>query len=104
MRELTKKKAIWKQQASDRGAETSSEDDGDDDESNEEEGDTKAADVNWGDLEDEGLLSTQGPFPFHAGGSESTGTVEPGLPLGPAGARGSTALWGANGGSVDGRK
>ena len=52
-RELAKKKAIQKQQAQDRGEETGSEDDDDDDESDE-----GAAGVDWGDLEDEGSLST----------------------------------------------
>ena len=88
-RELAKKKAIQKQQARDRGEETGSEDDDDDDESDE-----AAAGMDWGDLENEDLLSTQGPFPFHAEGSESTRTVEPGLPLGPVGAGGSTATLG----------
>ena len=45
--------------------------------------------MDWGDLVDEDSLPTQGPFPFHAEGSESVGTVEPGLPLGPVGAGGS---------------
>jgi len=88
-RELTKKKAIRKQQARVRGEETGSEDDDDDGES-----DKAAAGVDWGDLEDEDSLSTQGPFPFHTGGSESTGTVEPGLPLGLVGAGGSTVTLG----------
>ena len=52
-RELTKKKAIWKQQARDRGEEIGSKDDDDDDESDE-----AAAGVDWGDLEDEDSLST----------------------------------------------
>ena len=56
-RELAKKKAIRKQQARDRGEETSGEDDDDDDESDKEEGDTEAAGVNWGDLENEDSLS-----------------------------------------------
>ena len=51
-RELTKKKAIQKQQARYRGEETSSEDD-DDNESDEE-----ATNVDWGDLVDEDLLPT----------------------------------------------
>ena len=68
-REL-KKELIRKQQARDRGEEVSSDDD-DDDESDEEEGDTEAAGVNWGDLEDEDSLPTQGPFPFHVGGEAS---------------------------------
>jgi hypothetical protein len=88
-RELAKKKAIRKQQARDRGEETSSEDDDDDDESDEE-----AVGVDWGDLVNEDLLPTQGPFPFHAEGSESVGTVEPGLPLGPVGAGGSVVTVG----------
>jgi len=52
-RELTKKKAIRKQQARDRGEETSSEDDDDDDKS-----DKEAAGVDWGDLVDEDSLPT----------------------------------------------
>ena len=93
-RELVKKKAIWKQQARDRGEETSSEDDDDDDEFDEEEGNTEVAGVNWGDLVGEDSLPTQGPFLFHVGGSDSTGMVEPGLPLGSAGARGSAVTHG----------
>ena len=85
MRELVKKKAIQKQQAQDRGEETSSEDDDDDDKSDEE-----AAGMDWGDLVDEDSLPMQGPFSFHVKGGESTGMVEPGLPLGPVGAGGST--------------
>ena len=50
---LAKKKAIWKQQARDRGEETSSEDDDDDNESNEE-----AAGMDWGDLVNEDSLPT----------------------------------------------
>ena len=50
--------------------------------------------MDWGDLEDEDLLSTQGPFLFHVGGSESARTVEPGLPLGPVGASGSVVTLG----------
>ena len=50
--------------------------------------------MDWGDLVDEDSLPTQGPFPFHAEGSESAGTVEPGLPLGPVGAGGSTVTVG----------
>ena len=84
MRELKKKKAIRKQQARDRGEETGSEDDDDDDDSDE-----AAIGMDLGDLGDEDSLSTQGPFPFHTEGSESTRMVEPGLPLGPMGAGGS---------------
>ena len=83
MRELTKKKAIQKEQARDRGEETRSEDDDDDDEFGEE-----AVGVDWGDLVDEDSLPMQGPFPFHVEGSESARTVEPGLPLEPVGAGG----------------
>ena len=72
-RELTKKNAIRKQQARDQGEETSSGNDDDDDKSDEE-----AAGMDWGDLVDEESLPTQGPFPFHAEGSESVGMVEPG--------------------------
>ena len=88
--ELTKK-VIRKQQAQDQGEETSSEDDDDDDKSDEE-----AAGVDWGDLVNEDSLPTQGPFPFHAEGSESMGAVEPGPPLGPMGAGGSAATVGVS--------
>ena len=50
--------------------------------------------MDWGDLVDEDSLPPQGPFPFHAEGSESAGTVEPGLPLGPGGAGGSAVTVG----------
>ena len=53
MRELVKNKAIWKQQARDRGEETSSEDDDDDDESDEE-----PSNMDWVDLVDEDSLPT----------------------------------------------
>jgi len=71
-RELQKKKRLQKQQARDRGEETDSDDD-----------DEVAADVDWDVLEDEDTLtgahpSMQGPFPFHAEGSESVRSVEVG--------------------------
>jgi hypothetical protein len=53
MRELAKKKVIWKQQARDQGEETNSEDNDDEDESDE-----VATSMDWGDLEDEDSLST----------------------------------------------
>ena len=64
-RELRKKKLLRKQQARDRGEETSSDD-------NDDEFDEAATSVDWGVLEGEDSLSgtqmsTQGPFPFHAG-------------------------------------
>ena len=52
-RELTKKKAIWKQQARDRGEETSSDDDDDDDDDDDE----TSAGVDWGDMVNEDSLS-----------------------------------------------
>ena len=79
-RELAKKKVIRKQQARDQGEETSSDDD---------DGNETAASVDWGDLVNEDSLSMLGPLPFHVEGSVSVGTVEPDLPLGPAGAEGS---------------
>ena len=65
MRELRKKKLFRKQQARDQGEEIGSDDD--DDEFNE-----GATGVDWGVLEGEDSLtgahlSTQGPFPLHAG-------------------------------------
>ena len=80
-RELTKKRAIRKQQARDRGEKTNSDDDDDDDKFDE-----AAPDMDWGDLEDEDSLSMQGPFLFHVEGSESARTVESGLPMGQVGA------------------
>ena len=57
---------LQKQQAQERGEETGSDD------NNEEEFDEVVADVEWDVLEGEDTLtgthlSTQGPFPFHAG-------------------------------------
>ena len=68
-KELKRKKMLQKQQARERGEETDSDDDDDD----EEEFDKVVADIEWGVLEGEDTLigtpsSTQGPFPFHAGG------------------------------------
>ena len=73
MRELRKKKLLWKQQARDRGEETGSDDDDDDE---------VAANVDWDVLEDEDTLtdahrSMHGTFPFHAEGSESVRSTEP---------------------------
>jgi len=42
----------------------------------------------------EDSLSVQGTLPFHVEGSQSVGTVEPGLPLGPAEAGGSVVTHG----------
>ena len=83
-RELKKKKMLQKQQARDQGEETSSDDDDDDEE---EELDEVVADVDWDVLEGEDSLtgtqlSTQGPFPFHAGGSESVRLAEMGQIIG----------------------
>jgi len=96
-RELKKKEMIRKQQARDRGEETGSDDDDDDDD--DDEFDEVAAAVDWGVLEDEDSLSgtqlsTQGPFPFHVGGSESMRLAELGPSLGPVGAGGSAATLG----------
>ena len=73
-REQMKKVKQLKQEARDRGEDVSSEDDDDDD-------DDEVAVVDWGILEDEDTLisvhpSVQGPFPFHAEGSESVRSVE----------------------------
>ena len=72
-REL-RKKLLRKQQARDRGEETGSDDDDDNDD------DEVAVDMDWDVLEDEDTLANahrpmQGPFPFHAEGSESSGPV-----------------------------
>ena len=91
-RELKKKEMIRKQQARDRGEETSSDDDDDDDD--DDEFDEAAAGMDWGVLEGEDSQFTQGPFPFHAGGSESVRPAKPGLSLGPVGAGGSAATLG----------
>ena len=73
-RELRKKKLLRKRQARDRGEETGSDDDNDDE---------VAADRDWDVLEDEDMLidahrPMQGPFQFHAEGSESVRSVEVG--------------------------
>ena len=65
-----------KQEARDRGEDMSSDDDDDDDDDDDE----VTVDVDWGALEDEDVLtsahpSMQGPFPFHAEGSESVRSV-----------------------------
>ena len=75
-----KKAKRLKQEARDRGEDVSSEDDDDDDDDDDDE---VAVDVDWGVLEDEDTLtsghpSVQGPFPFHAEGSESVRSVEAG--------------------------
>ena len=91
MRELETKKMLRRQQAWERGEEIDC-----DDEDDEEEFDEVVADVEWDVLEGEDSLtgtqlSTQGPFPFHVGGSESIRPTEPGPSLGPVGAGGSAA-------------
>ena len=70
-REQKKKEMRRKQEARDRGEDVSSDDDDDDDDDDSE----VAVGVDWDILEDEGMLtdahpSTQGPFAFHAEGSE----------------------------------
>ena len=94
-RELKKKKMLRKLQAWDRGEETGNDDDDDDDDDDE-----VVADVDWDVLEGEDSLigtqlSTQGPFPFDVGGSESVRPAEAGqtigLSSGPVRAGGSTA-------------
>ena len=78
-REQMKKAKRLKQEARDRGEDVSSEDDDNDDDDDDE----VAIDVDWGVLEDEDTLtsghpSVQGPFQFHAEGSESVRLVEAG--------------------------
>ena len=68
-----------KQEARYRGEDVSSDDDDDDDDDDDE----VAIDVDWGVLKDEDVLtsahpSVQGPFLFHAEGSESVRSVEAG--------------------------
>ena len=72
---------IQKQQARDRGEETDSDDDDNDDD---DEFDEVAVDVDWDVLEGEDSQFTQGPFPFHAGGSESVRPAEMGQTIGPS--------------------
>ena len=53
----------------------------DDDDDDDDDDDEVVVDVDWGVLEDEDTLisahlSVQGPFPFHAEGSESVRSVE----------------------------
>ena len=80
-KEEMKKAKRLKQEARDRGEDVSSDDDGDDDD---DDGDDEVAvDVDWGVLEDEETLTSghppvQGPFAFHAEGSESMRSVEAG--------------------------
>ena len=85
---------LRKQQAWELREETGSDDD------DNEEFDKVVANVDWDVLEAEDSLtgtqlSTQGPFPFHAGGSESVRPAEAGQTIGPSsgpvGAGGSTA-------------
>ena len=71
-----KKAKQLKQEARDRGEDVSSDDDDNDDDDDDE----VAADVDWGVLEGEHTLtsthpSMQGPFPFHAEGSELVRSV-----------------------------
>ena len=90
-KESERKKKQQKQQAQERGEEADSEEDDDE----------VVADVEWDDLEGEDTLtgthsSMQGPFPFHAGGSESVRPAEMvqtiGPSSGPVGADGSAAV------------
>ena len=69
-REQKKKERQLKQEARDQGEDVSGDDDDDDDDDGE-----VAADVDWGVLEDEDMLTSanpplQGPFVFHTEGSE----------------------------------
>jgi len=78
--ELRKKKLLWKQQACDRREEIGSDDDDDNE---------VATDVDWDVLEDEDMLTDahrpmQGPFPFHAEGSESVRSAEVGQTSSPS--------------------
>lgn len=102
MKELKRKKMLQKKQAWERGEGTDSDDDDDDDDK---EYDEVVADVEWDVLEGEDLLigthlSSQGPFLFYAGESESVRTAEMGqtigLSLGLVGAGGSTAMLGVS--------
>ena len=82
-KELKRKKMLQKQQAREQGEETDSDDDDD------EEFDKVVADVEWDVLEGEDSLtgthsSMQGPFPFHAEGSESVRPAEMGQIVGPS--------------------
>ena len=91
MKELKRKKMLQKQQARECGEEIDSDDD------DEEEFDEVVADVEWDVLEGEDTLtgthlSTQGPFSFHARGSESVRPAETGQTIGP-----SSGLVGAGG-------
>ena len=77
-REQMKERRL-KQEARYRGEDVSSDDDDDDDDDDDE----VAVDMDWGILEDKDTLtsahpSMQGPFPFHAEGSESVRSVEAG--------------------------
>jgi len=72
-----KKERRLKQEARDQGEDVSSDDDDDDDDDDDE----VAIDVDWDVLEDEDMLtsahpSMQGPFLFHAEGSESVRSAE----------------------------
>ena len=80
-KEEMKKAKRLKQEARDWGEDVSSEDDDDDDD--DDGNDEVAVDVDWGVLEDEETLTSghppvQGPFAFHAEGSESMRSVEAG--------------------------
>ena len=66
-KEFKRKKMLQKQQAREQGEET----DSDDDDNDNEEYDEVVADIEWGNLGSEDVLtgtrsSLQGPFPFHA--------------------------------------
>ena len=95
---------LQKQHAWDRGEEASSDNDDDDNDDDEESGEVPA-DVDWDVLEGKDSLtdtqlSTQGPFPFHMGGSESVGPAEASQTIGPSsgpvGAGGSAATPGVS--------
>jgi len=90
-REQKKEEKQWKQEAQDRGDDVSSDDDDEDD-------DEVAVGVDWGILEDEGMLtnaplSVQEPPSFRAEGSESVRLVEVGAEESTASHEVSVEVW-----------
>ena len=84
MKEDERRKKQQKIHARECGEETDSDDDDDDDN---EEDDEVVADIEWDDPASEDTLigihsSVQGPFPFYAGESASTGPAEMGRTVG----------------------